>query len=70
MISNQEKISSLMLKREQSKYFPTISGFYRHQEQTNAPAFNFAVKDVLGVSLNLPILTSGQRICKGKSGKI
>jgi outer membrane protein len=62
IISNQEKISALMLKREQSKLLPTISGFYRHQEQTNVPAFNFAVKDVAGVTLSLPIITSGQRL--------
>lgn len=61
MISNQEQISSLMLKRQQSKLLPTISGFYRHQEQTNQPSFNFAVKDVAGISLTLPIITSGQR---------
>lgn len=62
MIVNQEKISALMLKRQQSKLLPTISGFYRHQEQTNQPAFNFAVKDIAGVSLTLPIVTSGQRM--------
>ena len=50
-----------MLKRQQSKYLPTISGFYRHQEQTNKPAFNFAVKDIAGVTLSLPIITSGLR---------
>ncbi len=61
MINDQEKISTLMLKRQQSKYLPTISGFYRHQEQTNKPAFNFAVKDIAGVTLSLPILTSGLR---------
>jgi outer membrane protein len=62
MISDQEKISSLMLKRQQSKLLPTISAFYRHQEQTNMPAFNFAVKDVAGVTLTLPIVTSGLRL--------
>jgi outer membrane protein len=61
MISDQEKISSLLLKRQQSKYLPTISGFYRHQEQSNLPAFNFAVKDIVGVTLTLPIVTSGLR---------
>jgi outer membrane protein len=61
MISDQEKISSLLLKRQQSKYLPTVSGFYRHQEQSNMPAFNFAVKDIVGVTLTLPIVTSGLR---------
>lgn len=59
-----EKISALMLKREKSKYLPTIGAFYRHEEQTNMPAFNFAVKDVVGASLNVPIFTSGMRNAK------
>lgn len=61
MISDQEKVSSLLLKRQQSKQLPTISGFYRHQEQSNMPAFNFAVKDIIGVTLSLPVITSGLR---------
>jgi outer membrane protein len=61
MVSDQEKISSLLLKRQQSKYLPSIAGFYRHQEQSNQPAFNFAVKDIVGVTLSLPIMTSGLR---------
>jgi outer membrane protein len=61
LVSTQEKISSLMLKLEKSKYLPTISGFYRHEEQTNMPAFNFAVKNVVGASLTLPIFTTGMR---------
>ena len=62
MIQDQEQITALLLKRQQSKFLPTISGFYRHQEQTNQPAFNFAVKDIAGVTLSLPIVTSGQRM--------
>jgi outer membrane protein len=64
MISNLEKVSALSLKREQSKYLPTLSAFYRRHEQTNAPSFNFQVKDLIGVSLNIPIFTSGMRNSK------
>ena len=69
IINDQVKVSELMLKREQSKYFPTISGFYRRHEQTNQPSFNFAVKDLVGVSLSLPIFTSGQRSSKVSQAK-
>jgi outer membrane protein len=69
MISNQEQISALLLKREQSKLLPTISGFYRHEEQTNKPIFNFAVKDFAGVTLSLPIVTSGQRLARLSQAK-
>lgn len=61
LVSDQEKISDLLLKRVKSKYLPTISAFYRHQEQTHLSAFNFAVKDVIGANLSLPIFTTGMR---------
>jgi outer membrane protein len=61
LVKDQERISGLMLKRVKSKYLPTISAFYRHQEQTHLSAFNFAVKDVVGANLSLPIFTTGMR---------
>ena len=69
LVSSQEKISALMLKLEQSKYLPTITSFYRHEEQTNQPSFNFAVKDFVGVTLSLPIISSGQRNAKISQAK-
>ncbi len=61
MVMDQEVVSALMLKLQKAKYLPTISAFYRHEEQTNQPAFNFVVKDVVGATLSLPIVTSGMR---------
>jgi outer membrane protein TolC len=58
-----------MLKLEKSKYLPTISAFYRHQEQTNQPSFNFAVKDVVGANFSLPIFTAGMRNAKLSQAK-
>jgi len=64
IVKNLESSSALFVKREQSKYLPTISGFYRRHEQTNQPAFNFAVKDLVGIGLNIPIFQSGTRSSK------
>jgi outer membrane protein len=64
MMNDQEKSSILFLKLEKSRVLPTISAFYRRHEQTSAPSLNFAVKDLVGVSLNLPIFASGQRASK------
>ena len=58
-----------MLKLEKSKYLPTISAFYRHEEQTNQPSFNFAVKDVIGATFSLPIVTSGMRNARVSQAK-
>jgi outer membrane protein len=69
IVRNLESSSALFVKREQSKYYQTISGFYRRHEQTNQPSFNFAVKDVVGVGLNIPIFTSGTRSSKVSQAK-
>ena len=61
LIGMQENLSELMVRLEKSKYLPTLSAFYRHQEQTNQPSFNFAVKDVVGATLHFPIVSSGIR---------
>jgi outer membrane protein len=69
IILNLESSSALFVKREQSKYLPTISAFYRRHEQTNQPSFNFAVKDLVGVGLNIPLFTSGMRSSKVSQAK-
>jgi outer membrane protein TolC len=69
LVSDQEKISGLLLKLEKAKFLPTISAFYRHEEQTNMPAFNFAVKDVVGATLSLPIFTTGMRNARVSEAK-
>lgn len=69
MVHNLERVSNLFLKREQSKILPTLSAFYRRHEQLNAPAFNFAVKDMVGVTISLPIFSSGQRTSRVSQAK-
>ena len=62
LIQTMEKAATLELKLAKSSYLPTIAGFYNHIEKINPPAFDFAPKDLVGVSLNLPIFSSGQRM--------
>jgi outer membrane protein len=69
IVSDQVDVSALLLKREKSKYLPTLSGFYRHEEQTNQPAFNFAVKDIVGGTLSFPIFQSGERSARISQAK-
>jgi outer membrane protein TolC len=70
IMENQVELQEKNLRRAQSAYLPSIAGFYQHQEMTNAPAFNFQPKDVLGITIKLPIITSGQRMSKVSQGKL
>ncbi len=69
LLNNQVDLAVLAVKNQKSKYFPTVSAFYRRHEQTNQPSFNFAVKDLVGVSLNIPIFVSGQRSAQVSQAK-
>lgn len=61
LIQISEKSAELQLSLAKSSYLPTVAAFYNHTEKVNPPAFDFAPKDILGVSLNIPIFSSGQR---------
>ncbi|MGE0020083.1 MAG: TolC family protein [Draconibacterium sp.] len=62
LIQVSEKSAELQLNLAKSNFLPTISAFYNHTEKINKPAFDFAPKDIIGVSLNIPIFSSGQRL--------
>lgn len=62
LIQISEKSAELQLNLAKSNFLPTISAFYNHTEKINKPAFDFAPKDIIGVSLNIPIFSSGQRL--------
>jgi len=64
ILTTQEKLGNLNLKREQSGYLPSLAAVYRHTEKVNKPAFDFTPNDVFQLSLNIPIFSSGQRVVK------
>jgi len=70
LLSTQERLALLDLRREKSEFLPTISAFYNHQERTNTPEFDFQPKDMLGVNLSMNLFSSGQRLAKVKQKKI
>lgn len=70
MMETQEKLSTYSLKREKSTYLPTLAAIYQHTEKVNQPEFDFAPKDLIALSLNFPLFTSGQRNSKVQQRKL
>ena len=70
IITTQEKISSLSMRREQSKFLPTVSAFYLYQDKTNKADFDFTINQIIGVNVNVPLFSSGQRYSKVKQAKL
>ncbi len=51
LMQTQEDLAKLSLRREKSKFLPTISGFYQHEEQTNQPAIQFYAEGCYGIKI-------------------
>lgn len=61
IMENQEAAGMLNLKRQKSAYLPTLAAFYKHTENAKKSDFDFTMKDMAGISLNVPIFSSGMR---------
>ncbi len=70
MLSTQEKLNQLLMRREQSKYLPNVAGFYQYQDKTQKADFDFTINHIIGVSVEFPIVTSGSRIAQVSQARI
>lgn len=70
ILETQEEISQLNLKREQSKFLPSLSAFYTYQNRTNRPDFDILFEHLIGLNLAVPIFSSGQRIASVQQARI
>ncbi len=64
------KAKKLLYKNELASYLPTIAGFYQYQKYLNDQSFNFQPTNLFGLSISLPIFSSGQRYSKVGQAKI
>ena len=70
MLSTQEKLNQLLLRREQSKYLPNVAGFYQYQDKTHKADFDFTINHIIGISVDFPIVTSGSRMAQVSQARI
>lgn len=67
---NNVLIQNLNVKRQKSLYLPSISGFYQFQDKLNKPLVDFSIPHMLGLSLDVPIFTSGMKNARLQQAKI
>jgi outer membrane protein TolC len=70
MLNIQEESAMLTLKRHQSHVLPSVVAFYRHQEQMKTADFNFSNPNMVGVTVSVPILSSGGRWARTEKAKL
>jgi outer membrane protein len=70
LLDTQEKLMKLSLNREKTKYLPTIAGFYQYEDKNKKSAIDFTIKNLIGVSVQIPIFESGSRMAKVSQARI
>ncbi|MDK2910026.1 MAG: hypothetical protein PWR20_1593 [Bacteroidales bacterium] len=64
LLETSERLARLDLNREKTDYLPSIAAYYNHQEKTKRPEFDFQPKDVVGISVEWNLFSSGQRMAR------
>ncbi len=77
LLRDQEKLSGLKLRLQKTEYMPTLSAVYSYQQSAMRDDFNFFVSgrdwyesQMLGISLQVPIFSSGNRSNKVQKAKL
>jgi outer membrane protein TolC len=76
ILKNQQDLALLQVKLEQSAFLPTVSAFLNYQTQAQRNEWDFFnskgkwyASSVWGISMQIPILSSGERMHKVKQAK-
>jgi outer membrane protein TolC len=70
IMANQLEVSNLQLKLEKSNFLPSLSAFMTLQKLAKEPEINFTPTAIAGVSVSLPIFSSGMRRSKVQQAKL
>lgn len=70
LIHQQTKLTEKMVDMQKANYLPTVAGFYRFTQKVLKPEFDMTPPNVVGVQVNIPIFSSGQRYAQLNKAKI
>lgn len=70
LLSTQESLQNLSMRREKSTFLPSVSAFYQYNDQFEQPDFDMNIKHIIGVNLAIPIFSSGMKLSKVSQAKM
>lgn len=70
LVEMQGEIAQKQILLQKASYLPTLAAFYSYTEKLKKPKFDMTPKNVLGLTLNIPILSGGQRLSQLNQAKI
>ncbi len=70
LVSLQGKIAEKNIDLKKTNYLPTLVSFYSYTEKLKKPLFDMTPKNIVGLTLSVPIFSSGQRMSQLNQAKI
>lgn len=70
LISMQKDIAKQQIRLRETSYLPSLVGYYSYTEKIKKPVFDMTPKHVLGLTLSIPIFSSGLRYSQLSQAKI
>lgn len=70
LLEVQEEITEKQITMQKAGYLPTVSGYYNYTEKILKPAFDMSPKHMIGLQMNIPVFSSGERRAKVRQAKI
>jgi len=70
LVSMQSEMAKKQITLKKTSFFPSLVAFYSYTEKLKKPLFDMTPKNVLGLSLTIPIFSGGQRLAQLNQAKI
>jgi outer membrane protein len=70
MLKKSVTVNELLLKLNKAAFLPDIAAFYQYHKDLNSKSISFTPPQMVGLSINIPIFSSGQRYAKVAQAKI
>lgn len=77
MLTTQERLTELNVNLQKAAFLPTVGGFFTYQKNAMGDKFNvfeasqkWYPTKIIGISINIPIFSSGQRLMKVQEAKL
>ncbi len=70
MLKSSVTVNELLLKLNKAAYLPDVAAFYQYHKDLNSKAISFTPPQMIGLGINIPIFSSGQRNAKVAQAKI
>jgi len=70
LLQMQEDITEKQIVMQKANYLPTITGYYNFTKKILKPAFDMSPSHMVGLQMNIPVFSSGERRAKVRQAKI